>query len=80
MSVLVCGFTLAGDTMLAWGEEHKQGELGADEALAGAWCAGHDQVGHGVGCGVNPSQTAAAAATRPTRTGLKSVTRKTKQN
>lgn len=62
--------------MLAWGEKHKQGELRADEALAGAWCAGHDQVGHGVGCGVNPSQTAATAptATCPTCTSLQSDT------
>lgn len=72
--MLVCVFTFAGDTVLAWGEEHKQSELGADEALAGAWSAGHDQVGHGVWCGVNPPQTAASTATRPTRTGLQSDT------
>lgn len=68
--------------MLAWGEKHKKGELRADEALAGAWCAGHDQVGHGVGCGVNPPQTAATApaATRPTRTSLQSDAHRKKLN
>lgn len=52
--------TLAGDAVLTRREQHEQGELRADEALAGTRRAGHGQVGHGVGCGVNPPETAAA--------------------
>lgn len=76
-------FTLAGDAVLARGEENEQGKLGADEALAGAWCAWHDQVCHGVGRGVNTPQAAAAtaaAATRPTCTSLQPNTHPKKKN
>ena len=61
--------TFAGDTVLAGAEENEQGQLRADEALAGPWRGGHGQVGHGVGCGVDPPQTATAQALA-TRYGL----------
>lgn len=55
--------------MLAGAEEDQQGQFGADEAFAGARRRGEDQVGHGVGGGVDPPQAGAAQAL-PTRDGL----------
>ena len=39
--------------MLTGAEEDEQGQLRADEALAGARRHGQSQVGHGVGRGVD---------------------------
>lgn len=48
--------------MLAGAEEDQQGQLGADQAFAGARRRWQDQVGHGVGRGVDPPQAGAAQA------------------
>lgn len=48
--------------MLAGAEEDQQSQLGADEALAGSRGCRQDQVGHGVGRGVDPPQAGAAQA------------------
>lgn len=58
--------------MLTWREQYKKSELRADEALAGSHNTGHGQVGHGVGCGVHPSETTAARSSAR-RDSLKSV-------
>lgn len=73
---MVGGLTLAGDAVLTRREQHEQSKLRTDEALTGTRGAGHGQVSHGVGCGVNPPETAAA---RPSagRDGLKSETAQT---
>lgn len=52
--------TFAGNNVLAGAEEDEQGQLGADEALAGPRQGGHGQVGHGVGRCVDPPQAGAA--------------------
>lgn len=48
--------------MLAGTEENQQSQLGADEAFAGSRQCWQDQVGHGVGRGVDPPQAGAAQA------------------
>lgn len=48
--------------MLAGTEEDQQSQLGADEAFAGARRCWQDQVGHGIGRGVDPPQAGAAQA------------------
>lgn len=48
--------------MLAGREENQQSQLRADEAFAGSRWRGQDQVGHGVGRGVDPPQAGAAQA------------------
>lgn len=48
--------------MLAGTEENQQSQLGADEAFAGSRRCWQDQVGHGVGRGVDPPQAGAAQA------------------
>lgn len=48
--------------MLARTEENQQSQLGADEAFAGSRQCWQDQVGHGVGRGVDPPQAGAAQA------------------
>lgn len=48
--------------MLAGAEQDQQGQLGADEAFAGSRGRGQNQVGHGVGRGVDPAQAGAAQA------------------
>ena len=48
--------------MLARAEEDEQGQLRADEALAGPGGRGQDQVGHGVGRRVDSPQAGAAQA------------------
>lgn len=58
--------------MLAGAEENQQGQLGADEAFAGARRRGENQVGHGVWRGVYPPQAGAAQAL-PTRDGLQTL-------
>lgn len=58
--------------MLAGAEENQQGQLGADEAFAGARRRGENQVGHGVGRGVDPPQAGAAQAL-PARDGLQTL-------
>ena len=54
--------TFAGHTVLAGAEEDEQGQLRADEALAGPRGRGQHQVGHCVGRGVHPPQAGAAQA------------------
>ena len=58
--------------MLAGAEENQQRQLGADEAFTGPRQVGKNQVGHGVGRGVDPPQ-AGAAQTLPTCDGLQTL-------
>ena len=64
--------TFAGHAVLAGAEEDEQGQLRADEALAGPRGRGQHQVGHGVGRGVDPPQAGAAQALTA-RDGLQSL-------
>lgn len=54
--------TFTGYTVLAGAEENQQSQLRADEAFTGPWRCGKNQVGHSVGCGVDPTQAGAAQA------------------
>lgn len=54
--------TFTGHTVLAGAEENQQCQLGADEAFAGPWRCGKNQVGHGVGRRVDPPEAGAAQA------------------
>ena len=47
--------------MLAGGEQHKECQFRTNEAFTWARSTGHGQVGHGIRCGMNPSQAASAA-------------------
>lgn len=58
--------------MLAGAEEDQESQLGADEAFAGPGRCGKNQVGHGIGGGVDPPQAGAAQAL-PTRDGLQAL-------
>lgn len=64
--------TFTGHTVLAGGEQNQERQLGADEAFAGPGRRGKNQVGHGVGGGVDPPQAGAAQAL-PTRDGLQTL-------
>lgn len=54
--------TFTGHAVLAGAEENQQSQLGADETFAGAQRCGKNQVGHGVGCSVDPPQASTAQA------------------
>lgn len=71
--------TFTGHAVLAGAEENQQGQLGADEAFAGAWRRGENQVGHGVGRGVDPPEAGAAQAL-PTRDGLQTLQPRAQHN
>ncbi len=64
--------TFTGHAVLAGAEENQQSQLGADEAFTGTRRCGKNQVGHGVGRGVDPPQ-AGAAQTLPTCDGLQTL-------
>lgn len=54
--------TFTGHTVLAGAEKNQQSQLRADEAFTGPRRRGKNQVGHGVGRCVDPSQTGTAQA------------------
>lgn len=56
------GTLFTGHAVLAWAEENQQSQLGADEAFTGTRRCGKNQVGHGIGCSVDPPQAGAAQA------------------
>ena len=58
--------------MLAGAEKNQKSQLGADEAFTGPGRRGKNQVGHGVGCGVDPPQAGTAQAL-PTCDGLQTL-------
>lgn len=70
--------TFAGHTVLAGTEEDQQSQLGADEAFTGSRRCWQNQVGHGVGCGVDPPQ-AGAVQTLSTCDGLQALQPDTRQ-
>lgn len=57
----VCTF-FTGHAVLAGAEQNQQSELRTDEAFTGTRRCGKNQVGHGVGCRVDPPQARTAQA------------------